>query len=109
MSCYHRYYPHGCDGPYPAADWYDAYGYRPRRYRDDVVVVREEDLEEDELPPRRRGSNRGRGWRIERREPAEEVTAASLQQRAEALRDELLRIEEDLRKLTASPTGPSGT
>lgn len=109
MSCYHRYYPHGCDWPYRPADWYDAYGYRPRRYRDDVVVVREEDLEEDELPPRRRGPNRGRRWPAERREPAEGVTAASLQQRAEDLRDELLRIEEDLRRLTAAPTGPSGT
>jgi len=109
MSCYHRYYPHGCDWPYPAPDWYDTYGFRPRRYRDEVVVVRGDDEEEDERPPRRRGESRGRRWRDDRDEPAEPVTAASLQSRAEALRVELSRIEEDLRALAASPTRPTET
>jgi hypothetical protein len=37
------------------------------------------------------------------------VTAASLQSRAEALRVELARIEEDLRSLVVSPTRPTET
>lgn len=105
MSCYHRFYPHGCDWPYPPVDRYEAYGYRPRRYRDDVVVIREEDLEdEDERPRRRRDPGRGRAWREGRDDVAEEVTAASLQSRADALREELQRIERDLKKLAAAPT-----
>lgn len=108
MSCYHRHgYGYGCDGP-PPADWYDAYGYRPRRYRDEVVVVRDDeddyDLEE-ERPRRRRGTGRGRRRRDEYT-TTEEVTAASLQSRAEALREELVRIEEGLKTLSAAP-GPS--
>ena len=94
----------------PPVDPYEAYGYRPRRYRGDLVVVREEDLEdEDERPRRRRGSSRGRAWREERDEGAEEVTAASLQSRADALREELQRIEDDLKKLAAAPTGAPRT
>ena len=100
MSCYHRYYPHGCgDWPAPLPEWYDAYGYRPRRYRDEVVVVREDDDDcWDEERPRR--------WRSRRRRTEAcdgEVTTASLHSRAEALRDELARIEEDLAKLAAEP------
>jgi hypothetical protein len=103
MSCYHRFYPHGCDWPYPPVDPYEAYGYRPRRYRGDLVVVREEDLEDEGEQPGRRRSRR---WRDERCDVAEEVTAASLQSRADALREELQRIEHDLGKLAAAPTGP---
>lgn len=102
MSCYHRY-GHGCDYPPYAVDYQDAYGYRPRRYRDEVVVLRDDDLDDEELPRRRRGSGRRR--RSEDAAP-EEVTAASLQSRALALRDELIRIEEDLAKLAAEP-GPA--
>ena len=99
MSCYHRYYPHGCgDWPLPPPEWYDAYGYRPRRYRDEVVVIREDDDDwEEERPVRRRN----RRQRIEPR--PDEVTPASLQARAEALREELSRIEEDLARLAAKP------
>jgi len=110
MSCYHHHgygYGHGCDGP-PPADWYDAYGYRPRRYRDEVVVVRgdEDDFDlDEERPRRRRGAGLGRRRRYEYA-ATEEVTAASLQSRAEALREELVRIEEDLKTLSAAP-GPS--
>jgi hypothetical protein len=110
MSCHHRYYAHGCDWPYPAVDWYDAYGCRPRHYRDDVVLVRGDDLEEVvERPPRRRGPSSGRRWRDESDESPEPVTAASLQSRAEALRVELSRIEQDLRSLAGSPTRPTET
>jgi hypothetical protein len=106
MSCYHRY-GHGCDGPLPALDWYDAYGYRPRRYRDEVVVVRDnaDDYLEEERPRRHRGSGRGRGRR-EEINSTEEVTVASLQSRAAALREELIRIEEDLVELSAEPGAP---
>lgn len=100
MSCYHRWYPHGCgDWPAPPPEWYDAYGYRPRRYRDELVVVREDDDElwEEERPSRRRNRRR----RFE--ESADEVTPASLQARAEALREELSRIEQDLARLATKP------
>ncbi len=107
MSCYHRHYPHGCDWPAPPADWYDGYGYRPRRYRDEVVVLRDDDLEDEEEWPRRRAQGRGRR-RATYDRTMEEVTAASLQSRAQALREELVRIEEDLKKLSAEP-GPSAT
>lgn len=101
MSCYHRY-GHGCDFPVPPQDWYDAYGYRPRRYRDDMVLVRDDDeYYDDERPLRRRSSGQGR--RRAESTPAEEVTPASLQSRAEALREELIRIEEDLAKLAPAP------
>jgi hypothetical protein len=110
MSCYHRFYPHGCDWPYPPVDRYEACGYRPRRYRDDLVVVREEDLEgEDERATRRRSSSRGQRWREERDDVTHEVTVASLQSRADALREELQRIERDLKKLAAAPTESSRT
>ena len=102
MSCYHRY-GHGCDYPPSPVDYQDAYGYRPRRYRDEVVVLRDDDFDDEELPRRRRGSGSRR--RIQNTAP-EEITAASLQSRAEALRDELIRIEEDLTKLSAEP-GPA--
>ena len=96
MSCYHRYYPHGCgDWPLPPPEWYEAYGYRPRRYRDEVVVVRDDDEYWEEERPRRRR-------RRDESQP-EGVTAASLQARAEALREELSRIEQDLAKLTTEP------
>ena len=88
MSCYHRH-GHGCDGPFLPPDWYDAYGYRPRRYRDEVVALRDDDCDDQDRPRRRRGSGRGRDCR-------DEVTAASLQQRAATLREELARIEEEL-------------
>jgi hypothetical protein len=107
MSCSHRYYPHGCDQP-PPPDWYDAYGYyRPRRYRDDVAVVRgeEDDFDyEEERPRRRRASGRGQHRRVELGNPTEAVTAASLRSQAEALRDELTKIEQDLEKLSAAPS-----
>ena len=48
MSCYHRH-GYGCDGPLPPPDWYDAYGYRPRRYRDEVVVLRDDDYDDEEI------------------------------------------------------------
>ena len=102
MSCYHRY-GHGCDYPPHPIDYQDAYGYRPRRYGDEVVVLRDDDLDDEELPRRRRGSGRRR--RNQNTAP-EEITAASLQSRAEVLRDELIRIEEDLAKLSAGP-GPA--
>jgi len=106
MSCYHRHgygYGYGCDGP-PPPEWYDAYGYQPRRYRDEVVVLRDDDDEYiDEERPRRR---RGRSRRRQDANTTEAVTAASLQSRAEALREELIRIEEDLKTLPAAP-GPS--
>lgn len=106
MSCYHRYYPHGCDWP-PPPDWYDPYDYRPRRYRDDLVVLRDRDLEdeEDDRPRRRRTSGRSRRRAVTSEDTTEEVTAASLQSRAAALREELVRIEEDLKTLSAAP-GP---
>lgn len=108
MSCYHRYW-HACDWP-PPPDWYDPYAYasRPRRYPDEVVVVRDEDELEGELPRRRRGSGRGRRYRSERAD-ADEVTPASLQARAEALRAELERIEADLRRITATASGEPET
>ncbi|MGD8486057.1 MAG: hypothetical protein PVG27_01905 [Chloroflexota bacterium] len=105
MSCYHRY-PHGCDWPVPPPDWFDAYGYRPRRYRDEVVVVREDDEEDwEEIRPRRRRVRRHRA------EPGatEEITTASLRAQARALRAELERIEEDLATLTAEQDSPSAT
>ena len=105
MSCHHRYRPHGCgDWPAPSPDWYDDYGYRPRRYRDEVIVRRDDEDEYLEMERSRRRRQGGRGR--QRREGdilAEEVTVASLQSRAEALRDELLRIEEDLTKLSSDP------
>jgi len=94
MSCYHRH-GHGCDGPFLPPDWYDAYGYRPRRYRDEVVALRDDDCDDQDRPRRRRGSVRGRGYRDETTS-ADEVTAASLQARAASLREELAGIEEDL-------------
>ncbi len=104
MSCYHRY-GHGCDWPAPPPDWYDAYGYRPRRYRDEVVVLRDDDddLYDEDAPGRR-----GRRRRV-KNTATEEVTAASLQSRAEALREELISIEEDLAKLSAEPGSASVT
>lgn len=93
MSCYHRHLPHGCGEP---AEWYDDYGYRPRRYRDEVVVVRDDDDYFDEDRPRRR-----RGRRRREETNAGPVTPASLASRAETLRAELSRIEEDLAALTA--------
>jgi len=108
MSCYHGHGYGGCGWPTPPPDWYDDYGYRPRRYRDEVVVVRDDEDDyafEEERPRRRRGTGRGRRRR-EENTTTEEVTAASLQSRAEALRDELVRIEEDLKTLSAAP-GPS--
>ena len=108
MSCSHRFYPHGCDWPAPPADWYDTYGYRPRRYRDDVVVLRDDDVEDEEAWPRRRAQGRGRRRATYERIP-EEVTVASLQSRAETLREELVRIEEDLMKLSAEPGASSTT
>ena len=107
MSCYHRYW-HGCDWP-PPPDWYDqeAYRYRPRRYPDELVVVRDDDDDPEEERPRRgRRTGRGRSHRAEW-SADEEVTAGSLQARAEALREELERIEQDLRRLSAGPA--SGT
>lgn len=98
MSCYHRH-GYGCDGPLPPPDWYDAYGYRPRRYRDEVVVLRDDDYDDEDRPRRRRGSGRGRRYR-DANTSVEEVTAASLQERATSLREELARIEEDLAVLT---------
>ena len=103
MSCYHRYgrgYWHGCDGP-PPPEWYEGYGYLPRRYRDEVVVLRDDEDDRDELerPRRRRGSRRGRRYRDEESNTSP-VTAASLQERAASLREELARIEEDLATLT---------
>jgi len=110
MSCHHRYYPHGCgDWPAPPPEWYDAYGYRPRRYRDDVVVLRDDDEDFAEEGPRPR---RGSGRRRRRRAGdmvTEEVTAASLQSRAETLRDELVRIEEELARRSAEPSQASET
>ena len=97
MSCYHRH-GYGCDGPILPPDWYDAYGYRPRRYRDEVVVLRDDDYDDEDRPRRRRGSGRRR-YRGENTS-AEEVTAASLQERATSLREELVRIEEDLAVLS---------
>jgi len=111
MSCHHRYYPHGCgDWPAPPPDWYDAYGYRPRRYRDDLVVLRDEGDEDfaEEPPRRRRGSGRGRRRRAGDT-VTEEVTVASLQSQAEALRDELVRIEAELAKLSTEPSQASDT
>ncbi len=97
MSCYHRHYPYGCgDWPAPPPEWYDAYGYRPRRYRDEVVVIRDDDEDWEEDRPRRR---RGRRRRAD--STSGEVTAASLAARAETLRAELSRIEEDLAALAA--------
>ncbi len=105
MSCYHRYYPHGCgDWPTPPPEWYDAYGYRPRRYRDEGVVLREDDDEWEEERPRRR-----RNRRRYDDSPVETVTAASLQTRAEALRAELTRIEQDLATLAADQEPASET
>jgi len=98
MSCYHRH-GYGCDGPVLPPDWYDAYGYRPRRYRDEVVVLRDDDYDDEDRPRRRRGSGRGRRYRDEHAS-AEEITTASLQERATSLREELARIEEDLAVLT---------
>jgi hypothetical protein len=97
MSCYHRYYPHGCgEWPAPPPEWYEAYGYRPRRYRDEFLVVRDdEDVWEDERPRHRR--------RRRDASPAAEVTPASLQARADALREELSRIEQDLATLASEP------
>jgi hypothetical protein len=95
MSCNHRYGPgywHGCYGP-PPPEWYDdyGYGYRPRRYRDEVV-----DYDDDEEGPlRRRGSSRRRRW-SEDQAIAAAATPISLQERAVALRDELARVEEEL-------------
>ena len=110
MSCYHRHYPHGCgDWPAPPPEWYDGYGYRPRRYRDDVVVLRDDDEDLAEEGPRRR---RGSGRRRRRRAGdivTEEVTVASLQSRAEILRDELVRIEEDLARLSTESSQASET
>lgn len=108
MSCYHRYYPHGCGWP-PAPEWYDpyAYGYPPRRYAAETVVLRDDDdALEEEWSRRPRGAGRGRR-RAAQRAAGEEVTADSLQARAEALRDELERIEADLRRLTEVPTTES--
>jgi len=98
MSCYHRH-GYGCDGPILTPDWYDAYGCRPRRYRDEVVVLRDDDYDDEDRPRRRRGTGRGRRYRQENTS-AEEVTAASLQERAMSLREELVRIEEDLAALS---------
>ena len=104
MSCYHRYYPHGCEPLPPPLEWYDAYGYRPRRYRDDPIEIRGEDLEdEEEWPRRRRGPGRGRRGMTGDPYGQEEVTAASLQAQAAALREQLTRIEADLKKLAAAP------
>jgi hypothetical protein len=100
MSCYHRY-PHGCDRPVVPPDyWYDAYGYRPRQRRDEYVIVREDDAWEEQRPRSRRNRRR-------ERERPEGVSVASLRDRAEDLRAELTRIEEDLARLTAEPDDPS--
>lgn len=98
MSCYHRH-GYGCAPPLLAPDDYDAYGYRPRRYRDEVVVLRDDGCDDEDRPRRGRGSGRGRRRRDERTSP-EEVTAASLQSRAASLREELAKIEEDLAELS---------
>ncbi len=91
MSCYHRHY---CDGPVVLSDLYDAYGHRPYRYRPEVVVRPEEDYEE-ERPRGRRGSGSGRRRR-DAYTSTDEVTVASLLERATSLREELARIEDDL-------------
>ena len=94
MSCNHRYgrgYWHDCDGPPP--EWYDGYGYRPRRHRDEVVVLHD-DCDDEERPRRRRGSGRGRRCRDEQTGTAA-GTPVSLQERAAALREELAGIEEE--------------
>ncbi len=109
MSCNHRYW-HGCDWP-PPPDRYDpyAYGYPPRRYPAETVVIRDGDEVLGEEGPRRpRGAGRGRR-RGAPRAAYEEVTADSLQARAEALREELERIEEDLSRLSVVPTTENDT
>ena len=87
MSCYHR---HGCDGPVVLADWSDGYGYRPYRYRPEFVV--RPDDEEEERPRSRRGTGRRRDAVAS----TDEVSVASLLERATALREELASIEDDL-------------
>ena len=70
-----------------------------------AVLRDDDDLYEEE---RRRRAGRG----LRRRNQitfTEEVTAASLQSRAEMLREELMRIQEDLAKLNAEPDPPAGT
>ncbi len=106
MSCYHRY-GHGCDWPLPPPDWYDSYACRPHRYRDELVVVRDDEDEyyDEARPRRRRNSGRARPRRDETAS-MDEVTAASLQSRARSLREELNRIEQDLAELSTE-TGPS--
>jgi len=99
MSCYHR---HGCDGPVVLPDWYDAYGYRPYRYRPEFVVRPEDDYE-DERPRGRRG--RGRRRRRDADASTDEVSVASLLERATALREELASIEDDLATI-AEGVGP---
>jgi len=101
MSCWHRY-GHSCDWP-PPPELYDAYRYRRPRYVDELPGYRDDELEADEDRPRRR---RGSGRRERRRyesTPSEEVTAASLQARADLLREELGRIEEGLKQLSSEP------
>lgn len=110
MSCHHHYYyPHGCgDWPAPTPEWHDIYGYRPRRYRDDVVLRDDGDEDFADERPWRRGGERGRRRRAGDI-VTEGVTAASLQSRAEALRDELVRIEADLAKLSTESSQASET
>jgi len=91
MSCYHR---HGCDGPVVLADWCDAYGCRPYRYRQEVVGRPEDDYIE-ERPRGRRGAGSGRRRR-DAYASTDEVNVASLLERATSLREELARIEDDL-------------
>jgi hypothetical protein len=99
MSCWHHY-GHSCDWP-PPPELYDAYRYRRPRYVDELPGYREDELEADEdRPRRRRGSGRREGRRYES-VPSEEVTAASLLSRADALREELGRIEEGLKQLSS--------
>jgi len=103
MSCYHRH-GHGCDWPVLPPEWYDAYGYRPRRYRDETIVVGDDDCYDEERPRRRRGTGRGRRCRDESTSSAE-TSAASLQERAASLREQLAMVEEDLAELNEEP-GP---
>lgn len=97
MSCYHRY-PHGCGWPVVPPGYIDDLGYAPR-YRDRVVVVPDDDDDWGYEPPRRRR------YRSERQRPVREERASttSLRSRAEALRAELDRIEEELSDLAAAP------
>ena len=104
MSCW-NHYGHSCGLP-PPPEWYDTYRYQRPRYVEELSGYREDELEADEERPRRR---RGLGRREQRRyesTPIEEVTAASLQSRADALREELSRIDEGLKRLSTE-TEPS--